>query len=259
MVFVLYNWEGITELERRTISYGILDHHTPLSWFFATCAILALGHALKPNEQYPRLLFVLSLVFSAMVLLSQSRGGLVILLVGFIFVSANIFRSIPLKKIVFILSGLVLTSLLIISANIDFFVALIERGDAGRFTIYQNAWSAITTSPLTFFLGHGAGASTDNDMGSYVAAHYHNFYLNTWFLTGLAGLALNLLLFFTWFKELIITKSINPWDAVVLAMLVGFMFDGTRWYGYPESIMFSFFIPLIYTVLLRAQDRLVKQ
>ena len=241
MVLVVFNWDDITQLNRWEISYGILNHHAPLSWFFTTCALISFYKFLSCRKLW----FLLpSLLFFVMVFLSQSRGGIVSLFSGILFLLAFKY-GFSLKKLS--LFTLVLAFLIstVLFFEIDFVKELVDRGSSGRFHIYKNFFETISVSLGVMLFGYGAGADTSNFVGSFEADHYHNFYLNTWYYTGFVGLFLVMLLVFYRFFVIYKSRELGVWDAPLFAILVAFLFDGGRWYGYPEAMMFSFFIPLV--------------
>ena len=252
IIAILTHWDGIQSLDRWSISYGVFNHHAPLAWYMATCALIAL-HASIQSDQNRQLKALLFFGFFVMVLLSQSRGGLVVLLFGIFFI---LFFCGCKKKYFSIrfLSGCMLTVvatvLILHFVDSDYFKDLLERADAGRFYIYENAYNKITSNWFVFFFGHGAASLSDNMIGRFQADHYHNLYLNTWYFTGLLGLLLTLILLLWNFFILPIKGRIwSVWDAIVAAMLIGFLFDGSRIYGYPSAMMFCFIIPLVLSVL----------
>ena len=246
IVMILSNWEGLIAIDRWTLPYGVLDHHAPLSWFMAVCFIISI-YSYFDSATHKVIYLVMSLLFSVLVFLSQSRGGILMLLLGLLICLYHFNRY----KVIKVSLALLIVFLVVSSFfGFDYVLELFARADAGRFVIYENAWHGISLRWFDFVFGHGAGSDTSNMIGSFEADHYHNLYLNTWYLTGLIGLILTLLVMF-WRVIFILGKGGNYclWDVIVVSMLVSFMFDGSRIYAYPSAMMFCFLIPLTLAAL----------
>lgn len=127
---------------------------------------------------------------------------------------------------------------------------VLARGSSSRLPIWNNGIQAITDSFSTLLFGHGLSAVTESTVRKFQAAHYHNFFLNHAFYTGLVGFFLYFGLVVSALKKALSSRETLVWGVLVLSMQVAFMTDGDRLAVNPSAMMLCFFASVSHCDLL---------
>ena len=251
---ILLDWSGVQYIyatwQHAESSRGVFHHHVLVGWVMAVLAIVALNCWLKARAPVQNILYLVTLVFFAgFVFLVQARGGYVVFCAG---IGLLLLLS-PGKKIMLLmlggLLGLVLVWVLFQQELLTMVEKISGRGTASRLPIWQNGFDAIGESMTFLLFGHGLSAEADNQVGGgFIAEHYHNFFLNQGFYTGLIGLFLYLGLLVSLLKKVMARPDLWLWGAVLLAMQLGFMTDGDRLFVRPSATLLCVLLPMAFII-----------
>lgn len=259
-VLILSDWQGLRYFDVNKNYYvessrGIFDHHLEVGWAMALLGIVALNQFLGARNGYKASLgAALFVFFSVVVLFVQARGGYVLFAVGSVLL---LFFS-PGKRAQWTLVGstllLMLSFILFRDELLTLWRHALDRGTAGRYPIWNNGVHALSESVWSLLFGHGLSANTENMVGNFQAAHFHNFFLNHTFYTGLIGLFLYLGLVFSALRKSFSSRQSVVWGVLVLAMQIAFITDGDRLVVNPSSMMLCFLFPLAMASFSPASD-----
>jgi len=187
-----------------------------------------------------------TLAFFVTLIFAQARGGLLVFFAGVIAFFLVGKSYVNTRSVIMLTAGLFLTAGVSGLLYPEMFLSLLERGASGRFIIWQNWYDLWQGDAVRLVFGHGLGASTENINTEHntVIAHYHNFYLNTYFYGGMVGI----MMFFAWIFSVLRPQSIKtrdylPWFPVLCGMLTGFLTDGDKLFNYPGAFTFCFILP----------------
>ena len=249
MVLILADWGSIwqeslqfnVELVRR----GVFSHHRTVGWMFAALTLLSLQRiSIKDTRRYAWI--IATAFFFVLLVLTQSRGGLLVFIVGLMTWFLIDLRSLNLRLFVLLAVGSLCVLIGISVLYPELITSLVSRGVAHRFEIWQN-WHAVwQTNIVKMIFGYGLGAPAENMIRDRLtAAHFHNFYLNTIFYGGVVGFSLTV----GWFSSVV--RSIyqkrrfdSPWIPLVAGTLTGFLTDGDKLFNYPGAFVFCFILPV---------------
>ena len=121
---------------------------------------------------------MITAIYLIALILSQARGGLLVFFVGLI--ACLFIHSRRLSWRLVLLTGLgggvAVASAFFIQPEI--FNSLVDRGTAYRFDVWQNWFSVWQVSRVKMLFGYGLGATTENVVLHFTAAHFHNFELH---------------------------------------------------------------------------------
>jgi len=255
LVFLLTDWGSVWQTGPRfvihEVSRGVFNHHLQVGWMLAVLTLLAIQGVFRSKTLAAKTCMVTtSIVFFALLLLAQARGGLLVFFSGllvWLFIYLRGGRWFGAAGLLAMLAGVGIAIRLFLP---ELYQSLIARGSAGRFHIWQNWFEIWQVSPAKVFLGYGLNSSPENSLGHFVAAHYHNFYLNTLFYGGLVGLALMFGWLFSSLRACFKSRQYtSPWFTVVIGMLAGFLTDGDKLFNYPGAMTFCFLLPMFCLVL----------
>ncbi|MEH6469389.1 MAG: O-antigen ligase family protein [Porticoccus sp.] len=248
-MLIFYDWQGLqyiqTSWQHTESARGVFNHHLQVGWIMAVLSIVALHSWQQARTPAHSSLYLLALLFFAGVtFLVQARGGYIVFTVG---VGLLMLLS-PGKKTALLmmggLLGLVLVFLLFQQEVFTIWDKILDRGTAGRLPIWKNGFEAINASVVTLLFGHGLSGNAENLAGNNTAAHYHNFFLNHGFYTGLVGISLYLGLLLSLLRKVIVQPPLWLWGVVLIAMQVGFITDGDRLLVNPSSTMLCVLLPM---------------
>lgn len=233
--------------------YGTFVYYNVVAWFLAAAAIVSCSLIFE-ERRYARLLAgILFVLLTAAVVLFKSRGALLGLLAGSgLLIFWHLWNKFSFKKILFCIFASAGCVYLFYMGwgeqlGVDHYIrGSLQRADAGRFLIYQNAFEAITLSPKTILFGHGIAADPSNVIwDNFTASHWHSIYISTLFFGGITGLFFFLLCVFKRPYEIFIKRAKhNAWDFAVMGIMVTLLFDGNRIYEYPGGMLLAFTLPL---------------
>lgn len=250
VVLILMDWDGLRYFDvnknyYRESSRGIFGHHLEVGWVIALLGIVSLNQMLSIKSGLKALLCAVLLLFFAVVLfLVQARGGYVLFAVG----SALLLLLSPGKRSQWLLVGgsvlLMVCLLLFREELLALWGNVLDRGSSSRYPIWGNGVNALTESTVSMLFGHGLSASAENTVGRFQVAHFHNFFINHTFYTGLIGLFLYCGLVFSALKRAFSYEESFVWGMIVLAMQVAFVTDGDRLIVNPSAMMLCFLLPL---------------
>ena len=248
VVLLIADWNSLWQMnpsfDRWEIKRGAFSHHRHVGWMLAVLALLSVQRTF--SECSTRYAWALvSVSFVVVLFLAQARGGLLVFIAGlfaYFYVHCRRLNGRLITKIIVGLSC-VIGGLLILTP--DLVESLVDRGVAGRFSIWQNWISMWQESDIKMVFGYGLGSSTVNLVGSHPVAHFHNFYLNTIYYGGVVGFTLTLGWFFSLAKFVYKEKALeSPWIPVVVGVFAGFMTDGDSMFNYPGAFTFCFILPV---------------
>jgi O-antigen ligase len=237
-------WQANPTFDRWKITRGAFTHHLQVGWMLAVLSLLSMQRAFNKCSR-PYAWAFASVVFFVVLFLAQARGGLLVFIAGlftYLLVSCHRFNW-RLVTIIIAALSCIIGGIFILSP--DLFGSLVARGASGRFSIWQNWISMWQETDLKMVFGYGLGASTENQIGNYTAAHFHSFYLNTIYYGGVVGFVLTLGWFFSLAKLVYQEKMLeSPWVPVVVGMLAGFLTDGDKLFNYPGAFTLCFLLPV---------------
>lgn len=247
---ILWDWEGLRYLGviknyYKESSRGIFDHHLEVGWIVGLLGLLSINQFLRARNGFSASLGgVLACFFVVVLIFVQARGGYVFFGVG----AALLLLLSPGNRSRWLLVGGTILALLCLLLFREQVMALwgsiLERGSSGRLPIWGNGIEALTSSTGVLLFGHGLSTSTENLVGNFTVAHFHNFYINHAFYTGLIGLAFYFGLVFSALRKAFLSEQSLIWGVIVLAMQAAFVTDGDRLIVNPSSMMLCFLLPL---------------
>lgn len=214
--------------------------HTFLGGAYAIVVILCLYLLIFCSQRHLLVLFSLTATYSTvMVFLSQSRGAMLSLFLGFCF-----FMFIHKRRLVApLLAFLALIVILAFVGKTFLYdpATLLARKDAGRFILWGHAINQINESPL---FGDGLSAKYAYDMPGYkVLVKPHNLLLTIGIAGGYIGISLYLLVFFIAFRAAYMRRDRQDGGVVAALLLFSFVF-------HMFDTLYIFYRPTIDWVLL---------
>jgi len=249
-LLILADWEalrdfGVDSQYYRDSSRGIFDHHLEVGWVMGLLGVISLNQFLRAVGWIKLFLYgCLFLFFSIVLLLVQARGGYVLYSVGIVM----LLLMTPTRRTMWLL---VAGAILMLVCSIVFrneltalWGNILARGSSSRLPIWNNGIQAITDSFSTLLFGHGLSAVAESIVRKFQAAHFHNFFLNHAFYTGLVGLFLYFGLVVSALKKALSSRESLVWGVLVLSMQVAFITDGDRLAVNPSAMMLCFLLPL---------------
>ncbi len=232
-------WSARPHFDLTSVSRGVFSHHLQVGWMLAVLSLLSVQRTLRKGSGRLRW-SVVTLLFFVTLLFTQARGGLLVFFAGLV---ACLFvgqRHLDRRLISIVSVGLLCTVGVLYCFYPDMFMSLLKRGASGRFAIWENWYGLWTGGVHKLIFGYGFGASTENVIGNFTAAHFHNFYLNTFFYGGFLGA----ITFFIWISSVLRSKAdCIPWSPVLFGMMVGFLTDGDKLFNYPGAFTLCFILP----------------
>lgn len=250
VVLILVDWEGLRYLGVNKDYYlgssrGVFDHHLEVGWVVSLLGLVSLNQFLNAIGRFKVALGgVLAVFFLAVLIVVQARGGYVFFAVG---AALLLFLSPGFRSQWLLIGGtilLMLSMLLFRDQALSLWGNVLDRGSSGRYPIWSNGLSVLGESTGKLLLGHGLSANTENLVENFKAAHFHNFFINHTFYTGVVGLVLYFGLVLSTLKRAFSSRQTLVWGVVVVAMQAAFLTDGDRMIVNPSAMMLCFVFPL---------------
>lgn len=223
---------------------GVFSNPIFVSWVVADLGIVAfyrllLAHTLGGMASYA----AAGLLFAAITFCLETRAGYMMLVAGMVLL-VLLFNNRRAWSALIAVVAVGVSLVLFFSEE----AALIwrnatERGMSFRVPIWLNGLRAIGDSWATLVFGHGMSASTDNRVGDVLFPHYHNFFLNHGFYSGLIGLGLSLAFFGSTLRKTFQDPELQLWGVLLAAMLVGFLTAGKLLFVGLHAHTLAFFMP----------------
>ena len=248
-LLIVNDWEGLQHYQakwhHRASARGVFGHHLEVGWIMAVLGLIALRQWLHAPSAMRASWYLLALLFfTGMTFLVQARGGYVVFIAG----TLLLLLLTPGKRANWLVVsgavGLLLLCVLFQQELLTILNKIYDRGTSKRMPIWDNGWEAITGSVTGLFFGHGVSATAENQLGNFTAAHYHNFFLNHAFYTGLVGLVLYFGLLASLLRKAFSYRNLWLWGVIMLAMQVGFIPDGDRLWVNPSAMMLCVLLPM---------------
>ena len=253
LVLIIADWDSLWKAKLlvniESISRGVFMHHLQVGWMLAVLSLLSLQRIFRKDSR-SLLWSIATLAFFVTLVFAQARGGLLVFFAGVIAFCLTGLGNKRFRLIIMVSVGLLFTIGASYILYPKLFLSLIERGSSGRFIIWQNWYNLWQGNVVKLVFGHGLGTSPENILNGSVVAHYHNFYLNTFFYGGLVGT----IMLIAWIFKVVRSASVKtddymPWFPVLCGMLIGFLTDGDKLFNYPGAFTFCFILPAFCIVL----------
>ncbi len=248
-LLVLYDWDGLTSFQtswhHTESARGVFHHHAEVGWIMAVLAIISLDKWLGTERLTGRpLAFTACCFFIVITFWVQARGGYVLLAAGLM---ALLVLNPGRKTNLVVLAGcaaVIVLTLIFKQELLSIWGKIFARGTAGRMFIWENGFNEIVDTWFGLLFGHGLSVSAENQVGSFTAAHYHNFFINQTFYSGLVGLGLYLGFLLALLYKALRFRHLWLWGVVLLAMQVAFIADGDRLWVNPSAMMLCVLMPM---------------
>lgn len=242
-------WSGLDAMpmhrwDRNGATRGVFSNPIFVSWVLADLGIIAFHQMLRARSFAGSAGYALAgLVFAAITFCLETRAGYMMLATGILLLVLvfNDLRGWSALLMVAAIGGL-LAFLFSEQAN-QIWGSAVDRGMSFRIPIWQNGINAITDSWSTLVFGHGLSASTVNQVGDVAFPHYHNFFLNHGYYSGLVGLGLCLAFLVLTLRKTFGEPQLQLWGVLLVAMLVGFLTAGKLLFVGLHAHTLAFFLP----------------
>ena len=252
VVLILLDWQGIehyqTSWHHTESARGVFNHHLEVGWIMAVLTLVALYHWFEAEDSKQLMVYVLLVaLLGAVTFLVQARGGYVVLLSGVLLVMLLHPGRRTNVLVITVAIGLLMMLAIFNQELLTLWEKITDRGTAGRMQIWGRGYQMVTASFWNLLLGVGMSASAEN--GS--AEHYHNFFLNHAFYSGLIGLVFYLGLLASLLRKAFSHQGLWLWGVLLLAMQVGFIPDGDRLWVNPSSMILCVLLPMAWIMFWR--------
>ncbi len=228
---------------------GLSDYISSASVYGVLFLLVSRAYLLEKNKYVMFIYFLLALIFILEMMMTQSRGPQLALLLStpllFFFI-----KPVEFKRVYYPLIALALFVLALFVFS-DIFDVIFARGFhlSYRDIIWQDSINLSLEKP---FLGYGLGTVFEFFIPDYemMVSHSHNIFLSTWLYTGVMGLALFVSIIVLAIKQCVLDKD-QPYSFLAVILIFGLLCLLTNG-SYPISRAnerwFIFWIPLAFMI-----------
>jgi O-antigen ligase len=244
---VIIKWYNVHPFSNRL--HGVFAFSQPImtAWIYGVPTLICLQRLLShPNIKIALSYMLLAIPLSAYILLTQSRGPLLGLIIAGLFLILY-YRN--RRSMLLIVMGLAAFSFYIVSSPSRMLSI------TNRFDIWQTVFQQGLQAP---WFGHGYGTSQTMVINEQGFGHAHNVYLETFYLEGVIGLILLLLLGLAGLKQGL-QQFKQPEVVTALAILlfaaICMLTDNQLLVIGPHAVWLNFWAPLFY--LLAPNEKVI--
>lgn len=232
--------------------FGVPSFGSPNTTAFVLAfSLLLLHHSWKHHRAAVNLwlIFAAYAILAVALVATQSRGGLLIFLVGLFLMSGRTLRIVLLSAAGVGVAIVLLTSVGETVSRLNLIMDLREDGGTGRLFIWQQLVEGLLHNPLWLIVGRGPGAINVDIEGSYSnAVSSHSMIVEIFYSYGLIGVGV-----FVWILTRLWRRIVNePAEpaffilkrTLLLTLVVSFFLD-----SYPLTAQILWFSPFLFAII----------